>query len=121
MTEITDFDLDGEWVIVEARQAGELLNEPGAVLRIKGDHFERRTSAHVYLRHLVLKQDVSPKQIDLHILNDPNKGQVFLGIYEVTNATLRICHALPGRPRPSIFDSTRENQCILSVSIRKSS
>ena len=88
----------------------------GTYLRIADDYFERNTPAYVFTRTIDVNTDTVPHHIDLHITNEPDLGKTFLGIYKLEGNTLSLAHALPGKPRPVSFESTQENQQILSVS-----
>lgn len=112
-------EIDGIWDIFEARDGGKLLQEGAPYLEIQGLKFKRVTTDHVYMRDLVINPGVQPHQIDLHITNDPGKGGLFLGIYQVDGDHLTICHAKPGVPRPTSFESTPQNGYILSVSKKR--
>ena len=70
----------------------------------------------MFTRTIAVDSSKVPHHIDLHITNEPDYGKTFLGIYKIENDTLFIAHALPGKPRPEVFESTTENQQILSVS-----
>ena len=48
----------------------------------------------------------NPPAIDFSYVVGDFKGQTSLGIYEVENDKLSICRALPGKPRPTKFEST---------------
>jgi uncharacterized protein (TIGR03067 family) len=47
----------------------------------------------------------SPKRIDMLLTSGQAKGRTVKGILDVNGDTLRICYALPGRPRPTTFSS----------------
>ena len=116
---MTDIALDGKWKVTLSVAAGEEGATPaGTYLLIEGSYFERNTPAHVFTRSLTINKDTLPHQIDLHITNEPDLGKTFLGIYKIEGNTLLIAHALPGRPRPVGFESTPENEQILSVSTK---
>lgn len=110
-------NLDGQWHLTRSVAAGKEGASPGGTfILIKGDVVERHTPDHVFERIMLLDPSVQPHHIDLHITNEPNKGEVFLGIYKIEGDILTIAHSLPGRPRPTTFESTEENEQILSIS-----
>jgi uncharacterized protein (TIGR03067 family) len=47
----------------------------------------------------------TPKHYDVTITDGPRRDQVTPGIYDFSGDTFRICLALPGRDRPSTFDT----------------
>jgi len=113
-------ELNGKWMLTSAVSAGEDGASPeGTFLIIQGDDFERHTPAHVFKRKIKVDTTVDPHQIDLAITNEPDLGKTFLGIYRVEGDTLFLAHALPGRPRPTNFISTVENQQVLSISVKQ--
>ncbi len=111
-------ELEGSWRVKEAKDSGEPVKEINDLLTIRGNIFERVTPVHTFIRVLKIDATKDPAWIDLHVANEPGKGEVFLGIYEQHGDYLKICHARPGRPRPTEFSSTPENRQILSVSRR---
>ena len=52
-----------------------------------------------------INPNVTPKQIDVKVLEGPAKDKVTLGIYEFKDGAFRICSSPPGSPRPTIFES----------------
>ena len=108
--------LDGKWQIIKALEGGREVMQGDAHLHIEGDHFKRVTSEHIYERRMILDWQSSPKTIDLHILNNPQKGKILEGIFKLEEDTLSICHAMPGHPRPDVFTSSLENGNVLSIS-----
>lgn len=109
--------LDGKWNLVRSVASGKEGASPeGSFLKIQGDLFERHTPNHVFTRKLKLDTTKNPMEIDLLITNEPDLGKTFLGILECDDDILTIAHSLPGFPRPTSFESTPENQQILSIS-----
>ena len=116
---MTDQALNGKWQVDLSVAGGVAGATPvGTYLLIEGGYFERNTPDYVFTRTLTINNDTLPHQVDLHITNEPGIGKIFLGIYKIEGDTLYIAHSLPGRPRPVIFESTPENQQILSVSTK---
>jgi uncharacterized protein (TIGR03067 family) len=115
-----DTALNGTWRIVKSVASGvEGATPEGSYLLIRGEVFERHTPSYVFTRTISINAERTPHEIDLLITNEPDKGKVFLGIYSIEGDTLTLAHALPGRPRPTGFASTPDNQQILSVSVRQ--
>ena len=57
----------------------------------------------------------SPKTIDAHAGSGPAKGKPMLGIYEIDGKTLKVCFALPGKPRPMDFTAKEESGHTLTI------
>jgi len=47
----------------------------------------------------------TPRTMDVSIIDGPNKGETWLGIYELSAETYRACFATDGKPRPPAFTS----------------
>ena len=47
----------------------------------------------------------TPKTMDVSIIDGINKGQTWLGIYELSGDTYHACFATEGKPRPTAFTS----------------
>src|SRR5687768_11107136 len=106
---------DGVWKPISAALAGSKVPKPALnaiTLRISGTNYEvsvigekqpdRGTHA--------LDESTTPKRITIISTNGPNKGQTFLGIYEVTDSnSLRVCYDLSGTAFPEKFESTADN------------
>lgn len=121
--------MQGTWLIESAIEAGKPVEQGAARLSITGDRFERHTATHVFRRRIHLGEaaqtgDGSPPGaglaawIDLEITNEPGLGAVLAGLVEVAGDRMSICHAQPGKPRPTAFSSTAENKNVLSISRR---
>ncbi len=54
-----------------------------------------------------------PKIIDFTPTEGDNKGQVYLGIYELSEKKRKLCFAPPGKARPTEFSSTAGSDQIL--------
>jgi uncharacterized protein (TIGR03067 family) len=48
----------------------------------------------------------APKRIDFTPTEGANKGQTYLGLYDITDGKLRICYRGPESTRPKDFDDT---------------
>jgi uncharacterized protein (TIGR03067 family) len=103
--------LQGEWEMVSAVRDGQplgadfvssgrqVLRGDVTIVRFRGQVFMQGTTA-VDVSH-------TPKTIDYLLTHAPGRGKRQLGIWERDGDLLRICVALPGRPRPADF-STRQ-------------
>ncbi len=95
-------ELVGEWVMVNAWQAGHAL-DPSMVKTARrvttATHTTTYFGKQVFLNaEYTTDLSQSPKAIDLSA-----KGKTQFGIYEVSGDTFRICFATPGKPRPTDF------------------
>jgi uncharacterized protein (TIGR03067 family) len=88
----------GDWAVVSADGGGELGRRLKAnVARVQIDA-ERITAG----RPAEYTLDAGKKQIDLTIDAGPAAERgVYRGVYELTDGTLKLCLALPGKPRPA--------------------
>jgi uncharacterized protein (TIGR03067 family) len=55
----------------------------------------------------------SPKTIDIFPVTGPRKDQRHPGIYLMDGKTLKLCWALPGKPRPAAFESKKGSDIFL--------
>jgi uncharacterized protein (TIGR03067 family) len=62
-----------------------------------------------------------PRQIELTPDEGENKGQQYVGIYELTENTRKLCVAPPGRDRPTQFTSNPGTDHVLIVLEREKS
>jgi uncharacterized protein (TIGR03067 family) len=60
-----------------------------------------------------LYPDKKPQAMDIVGTKGPNKGKTFPAIYELTDATLRICYDLSGEAHPKEFKSKADSQLFL--------
>ena len=107
-------------MLIKSASAGKEGASPkGTYLLINENKFERHTPNHIYERIISVNKKTQPSQMDLHIINEPDKGKTFLGIFIIEGDTLTIAHSLPGKSRPVEFESTKENEQILSISVKE--
>ena len=62
----------------------------------------------------------SPKEINMIGTEGDLAGKTAEGIYSLEGDTLRICHTMPGKPRPTSFDSPTGSGIYLVVWKRQS-
>jgi uncharacterized protein (TIGR03067 family) len=56
-----------------------------------------------------------PKEIDITFKEGPEKGKSISGIYELTEDTYKICHAMGGKDRPKEFVSKKGGNTAMAV------
>jgi uncharacterized protein (TIGR03067 family) len=57
----------------------------------------------------------SPKTVDMKFVTGDLQGKSALGIYEVTDDTIKYCRAAPGKDRPTDFSAKEGSEHILAV------
>jgi uncharacterized protein (TIGR03067 family) len=57
----------------------------------------------------------TPKMVNIEYTTGPDEGKTALGIYELTDDTLRICRAIPEEDRPTEFASKAGSRHVLLV------
>lgn len=100
--------MQGDWMVAMMKvNGGELpADEAQALFRtIKRDKYTvSRFSKTIASGTFKLDATQSPRTIDSTPAGAAD-GQPLLGIYEFDGEKLRICNALPGKPRPKTFDA----------------
>jgi uncharacterized protein (TIGR03067 family) len=61
----------------------------------------------------ILVSGTSPKSIDIFPVTGPRKDQRHPGIYQTDGKTLKLCWALPNKPRPAAFESKKGSDIFL--------
>ncbi len=107
----------GNWAMIAAERDGKKTPEEDAKklkVTIQGNKFVLQKDS-VTISEGTMKLDASrkPKRIDETISTGPNKGKVFLAIYEINEEKHKICFAAAGKERPTEFSSGRG--CLLQV------
>lgn len=109
--------LEGTWQAVSLEVNGEksdpadarkisVINGADGIwsLRSEGQEVARGTNS--------LDATKSPKTVDLIPLDGEKKGELYLGIYEISEKTRRLCFAPPLMARPTEFATQTGNQWI---------
>ena len=60
-----------------------------------------------------LEPSKSPKTLDGTVTEGPHKGTVILGIYEISEDTLKVCFDPEGKKRPTEFKSASGSQTLV--------
>jgi uncharacterized protein (TIGR03067 family) len=100
--------MQGTWQAVLMNRDGESQPLQGAFanlqLIVKRDRRTIRSGETVFAEaYYRLNPAANPPTIDLVVTKGASRGQIVLGIYEISGDRLRVCYALPGRERPRDF------------------
>jgi uncharacterized protein (TIGR03067 family) len=104
-------DIQGVWMPVQAFLGVQKLPEDTLRtmrLKITDDQYEVVVGRDAERGQLKLDPSVKTKTLDIICKEGPNKGKTVLGIYELSDETLRVCYALTGDKRPTAFDVKEE-------------
>jgi uncharacterized protein (TIGR03067 family) len=103
----TDFDaLQGAWNVSTLELEGNRMHEGvlrGSGIVIHGDQFETTAMGATYRGTFRVNAEVTPRTIDLHFHEGPEKGNTALGIYELAGDSWQLCLAVTARARPTAF------------------
>jgi len=101
--------LQGEWLMTTGVADG--FSIPEEMIKnfkrvCKGKELSVLNGDQLFMKATItLDQTKTPKTIDYDITDGPTKGKKQLGIYELTDDTLKSCFAAPDSPRPTEFKS----------------
>ena len=99
--------LQGTWAFESIEAAGQKLPmEPfqGTTVTWEGDRYDvKQGDLVVESASAQIDPSKSPKTLDSTVLDGPNKGAVYLGIYEVSGDLLTVCFDPEGKQRPTEF------------------
>jgi uncharacterized protein (TIGR03067 family) len=99
----------GAWTLISVQRDGTEMPQDEVQkikLTIQGDEFVlEKAGALVSRGTFRLDPTKQPKEIDETLAMGPNKGKVFLAIYEIDDRQHRICFAAYGKDRPQTFSS----------------
>jgi uncharacterized protein (TIGR03067 family) len=110
----------GTWQLVSGERDGKKFTEEEikqSKLIIKGDT-SRIPKGNVGTNQegtFALDASKKPKEIDSTTGTGPDKGKVWIGIYEVDADMLKVCFAPPGKERPKEFATKTGSGYILQV------
>lgn len=62
---------------------------------------------------MTLDPSKSPKTLDSKVTDGPNKGKVYLGIYEISGDALKVCFDPEGKKRPTEFNGDSGAQTLV--------
>ncbi len=109
----------GNWTLISAEQNGEKTPQ-GEVkklkLTIQANKFVlQKDSVVISEGTFSLDPAKKPKEINETVTTGPNKGKVFLAIYEIDDQHHKICFAAAGKERPTVFSSKPGSGHLLQV------
>jgi uncharacterized protein (TIGR03067 family) len=100
--------MQGDWMVVSMKASGTEVpdDEAQALFRtVKENRYSvARYSKVVGSGTFKIDAAKMPRTIDSQPDKSPD-GKPILGIYEFDGDKLRVCNALPGKPRPTTFDA----------------
>ena len=117
--------IQGTWHILR----GEDKGKPVAVDKTRGTVVFTRDSIRItegekkmtWVMSYKLDPAQKPKTITMTVEEGTDKGKTAEGIYEWQGDNLKLCYSLPGKPRPTKFDSDEKNGTMLFVLARGAS
>jgi uncharacterized protein (TIGR03067 family) len=109
----------GNWKLISAEQDGKRTPQ-GEVKKIKltiqaNKFILRKDSVVISEGTFTLDPARKPKEIDETITTGPNRGKIYLAIYEIDDAHHKICFAAAGKKRPTAFSSKPGSGHLLQV------
>jgi uncharacterized protein (TIGR03067 family) len=98
----------GAWTFESVEAAGKKLPADqfkGMTVVFEGSKYSVKMDD-VVVEAATLKLDLSrsPKTLDAQVIDGPNKGKVYLCIYEIDGDTLKVCFDEEGKKRPTEFN-----------------
>jgi uncharacterized protein (TIGR03067 family) len=102
--------LQGRWALVSLETYGRTVSESilrrqGIWLTIQGNSYKFHRGKRTYPMIFRINPAQNPKTIDLTLEYGRSKGKAVLGIYELSENTLKVCQAPVGQARPTEFAS----------------
>lgn len=99
----------GNWSLISAERDGKKTPDEDAkkiTLTIQGNKFILRKDGVVVSEGaMTLDPTKKLKEVNETITAGPNKGKVFLAVYEIDDEHHKICFAAAGKERPTAFSS----------------
>lgn len=109
----------GNWTLISAERDGKktpLEEAKKITLTIQAKQFVlRKDGVIVSEGTMALDPTKTPKEIAEAITTGPNKGKMFLAIYEIDDEHHKICFAAAGKERPTAFSSMPGSGQLLQV------
>jgi uncharacterized protein (TIGR03067 family) len=109
----------GTWTFESSVMGGEELPADHlklVVVTFEGDkHTVKRGDEVIQVGTQKLDPSMTPKTIDVTMLEGPHKGTVMPGIYEINADTLKVCFDPEGKTRPTEFKSPPGSKNFVNV------
>jgi uncharacterized protein (TIGR03067 family) len=100
-------EVEGETVPLDESLADRLI--------FRGDRFTAKTRRESATGVFKVDPTVTPKTIEVTMLDGPSKGKTHHGIYKLEGDRYTVCMAFEGRPVPTQFATRPGSGCILEV------
>jgi uncharacterized protein (TIGR03067 family) len=117
--------MQGTWVFTKYVNGGivytdkEQLKKLELTVKENMSTFRRVDNDNVTHSRHTLRPNKNPKEIDIEILDGPDKGKTLPGIYAVDGDELRLCINRAGKDRPKKFESEAGSENVLQVLKKK--
>ncbi len=99
----------GNWQLTSVERDGKKTPQEEAKkikLTIQGNKFILRKDAEIISEGtMTLDPTKKPKELEETITTAPNKGKIYLAIYEIDEEHHKICFGAVGKARPTAFSS----------------
>jgi uncharacterized protein (TIGR03067 family) len=108
--------LEGTWLPATAELGGKMFPDEirkTMKLVLKDDKYTVTVGKQIDQGTVKVNPAAKPKEMDITGTDGPNKGKIFLAIYEQDGDTLRICYDLSGKGRPTEFKTKEGTQLFL--------
>jgi uncharacterized protein (TIGR03067 family) len=109
----------GTWTVESVEAGGKELPIDlfkGMTVTFAGDKYTVKMGDQVIqVATQKLDPSKSPKALDGTVTEGPHKGTVILGIYEISEDTLKVCFDPEGKKRPTEFKTASGSQTTLAV------
>lgn len=107
----------GTWAFESVEVAGQKVPpEPlkGMTITMEGDKYiVKMNDVVVEAASQKIDPSKSPKTMDVTVTEGPNKGKVYLAIYEINGDTLKVCFDPEGKKRPTEFKGDVGSQTLV--------
>lgn len=111
--------LEGVWTFESVETGGKKTTADqfkGMTVVFKGDKYSVNVGDKaVETATQKLDPSKSPKALDSKVTDGPNKGKVYLCIYEISGDTLKVCFDPEGKKRPKEFKTAADSPTTLVV------
>lgn len=116
--------LQGTWNIASLELEGAKQPDGafhGAQITIKNDSFVTLSMGSTYKGTFTLNSAATPKTIDMHFSEGPEKDNTSLGIYEIDGDSWRLCLTMTSKSRPKSFTTSPGSGHALETLVRTDS